>query len=102
MGLCNYYRKFIKGFANLAKPLTDLTKKGIKFEWTPQVQAAFELLKSKLTCAPCLKMFERKLKTRVVCDASDSCCGGMLEQLYPADEQRHPCQFFSKKLTAPE
>ena len=86
MGLCNYYRKFIRGFASFAKPLTDLTKKDIKFEWTPYVQAAFELLKAKLTSAPCLQMFDKNLKTRVICDANDVCCGSVLEQWHPSDK----------------
>ena len=79
MGLCNYYRKFIKGFASLASPLTNLTKKGVKFEWTRKVQDAFENLKNKLTSAPCLHLYDGSLKTRVVCDASDLCVGSVFE-----------------------
>jgi len=35
MGFANFYRRFIMGFSKIAKLLTDLTKKGIKWEWTP-------------------------------------------------------------------
>eukprot|EP00253_Pinus_taeda_P032725 PITA_32725 len=44
VGICAYYRKFVKGFSQLAAPLTDLTKKGA-FAWTDRAQAAFEHLK---------------------------------------------------------
>ena len=44
VGICTYYRKFVKGFSQLAAPLTDLTKKGA-FEWTNGAQEAFECLK---------------------------------------------------------
>ena len=39
--LVGYYRKFIKGFAKIAKPLTLLTRQQVKFDWTPEHQAAF-------------------------------------------------------------
>ena len=41
LGLVGYYRKFIKGFAKIAKPLTLLTRQQVKFDWTPDHQAAF-------------------------------------------------------------
>lgn len=44
VGICTYYRKFVKGFSQLATPLMDLTKKGA-FEWTDGAQEAFEHLK---------------------------------------------------------
>ena len=45
LGLVGYYRKFIPRFADIARPMTNLTKQDIPFEWTIQCQAAFELLK---------------------------------------------------------
>jgi len=47
IGLAGYYRKFIKDFSKIAKPLT-LTKKNTKFEWTTEQQKAFDILKEKL------------------------------------------------------
>lgn len=41
MGLCSYYRRFIRNFANLARPLTDLIKKNEPFRWTSERQASF-------------------------------------------------------------
>ena len=45
LGLVGYYRKFILRFADIARPMTNLTKQDTPFEWTVQCQAAFELLK---------------------------------------------------------
>jgi len=45
MGFANFYHRFIKGFSMIAKQLTDLTKKGIKWTWTPSCQDAFDKLK---------------------------------------------------------
>ncbi|CAG2221979.1 Retrovirus-related Pol polyprotein from transposon 412,Retrovirus-related Pol polyprotein from transposon 297 [Mytilus edulis] len=54
LGLCSYYRKFIKNFASIAKCLHVLTEKGKRFEWISDCQHAFDLLKLKLTNAPIL------------------------------------------------
>ncbi len=48
LGLCSYYRRFIKNFSNIAKPLTDLTKKDTALKWTDQCQQAFNNLKEAL------------------------------------------------------
>ena len=45
LGLVGYYRKFIKGFAKIAKPLTMLTQQQVKFEWTPTHHTTFVHLK---------------------------------------------------------
>ena len=54
MGLANYYRRFVKGFAYIANPLNALTKKGSKFEWTEACADAFDKLKRALISAPIL------------------------------------------------
>jgi hypothetical protein len=54
LGLASYYRKFIKDFSKIAKPLNNLTKKGVEYDWTQECQNAFETLKGKLTQAPIL------------------------------------------------
>ncbi|GKA10294.1 putative reverse transcriptase domain-containing protein [Tanacetum coccineum] len=48
LGLAGYYRRFIKGFSKIAKPMTKLTQKKIKFEWSDKAEAAFQLIKKKV------------------------------------------------------
>ena len=55
LGLVGYYRKFIPRFADIARPMTNLTKQDIPFEWTIQCQAAFEMLKEAIITSPILK-----------------------------------------------
>ena len=54
LGLVGYYRKFIKGFAKIAKPLTLLTRQQVKFDWTPEHHTAFQHLKEAIVQAPIL------------------------------------------------
>ncbi|XP_057506535.1 uncharacterized protein LOC130789736 [Actinidia eriantha] len=54
LGLAGYYRRFIQGFSSIAVPLTRLTRKDVKFEWTEDCEHSFQELKTKLTTAPVL------------------------------------------------
>ncbi|GKB03385.1 putative reverse transcriptase domain-containing protein [Tanacetum coccineum] len=58
LGLAGYYRRFIEGFSKIAKPMTKLTQKKIKFEWSDKAEAAFQLIKQKLCSAPILALPE--------------------------------------------
>jgi len=58
MGFANFYRGFINSFSKIAKPLTDLTKKGIKWTWTPSFQDAFDKLKEMFTTGPILTHYD--------------------------------------------
>ncbi|GKF63722.1 putative reverse transcriptase domain-containing protein [Tanacetum coccineum] len=60
LGLAGYYRRFIEGFSKIAKPMTKLTQKKVKFEWGDKQEAAFQLLKQKLCSAPILALPEGK------------------------------------------
>jgi len=51
LGLAGYYRRFIKGFSTIASPMTRLTRKEVKFEWSKDCEASFQELKSRLTSA---------------------------------------------------
>ncbi|GJZ72248.1 putative reverse transcriptase domain-containing protein [Tanacetum coccineum] len=51
LGLAGYYRRFIEGFSKIAKPMTKLTQKNVKFDWSEKAEAAFQLLKQKLCSA---------------------------------------------------
>ena len=56
LGFGNYYRKFIKDYGNLTKPLNRLLKKDKKFEWTDEAQQAFNTLIGKFQAAPVLQL----------------------------------------------
>nr|GEV68384.1 putative reverse transcriptase domain, ribonuclease H-like domain, aspartic peptidase domain protein [Tanacetum cinerariifolium] len=58
LGLAGYYRRFIKGFSFISKPLTKLTPKIKKFEWETEAEEAFQMSKQKLCCAPILALPE--------------------------------------------
>ena len=80
LGLVSYYRKFIKGFTKIAKPLTLLTRQQVKFEWTHEHQAAFIHLKNTIIQAPILH-YPNPNKTYIVyTDASDDTCGAELNK----------------------
>lgn len=80
LGLCNYYRRFIHNFAAIAKPLTDLTKKNIPFQWQDTQQNAFEILKQKLCSEPILKYPNFEEPFILTTDASDYAISGILSQ----------------------
>lgn len=54
LGLCNYYRRFIRNFAKIAKPLTHLMEKNIVYKWTEECQTSFDLLQNRLVNSPIL------------------------------------------------
>ncbi|GJT32552.1 putative reverse transcriptase domain-containing protein [Tanacetum coccineum] len=79
-GLAGYYRRFIEGFSKIAKPMTKLTQKKVKFEWGDKQEAAFQLLKQKLCSAPILALPEGSEDFIVYCDASIKGLGAVLMQ----------------------
>nr|GFC34305.1 putative reverse transcriptase domain-containing protein [Tanacetum cinerariifolium] len=80
LGLAGYYRRFIKGLSNIAKTMTKLTQKKIKFEWGDKQEAAFQLLKQKLCSAPILALPEGSEDFIVYCDASNKGLDAVLMQ----------------------
>lgn len=87
LGLAGYYRKYIKGFANLAKPLSDLTKAGVNFEWTTNCQHSLDTLKSHIRNPPILSFFDPKKHTIVYVDASSTAFGAVLCQMHGSHER---------------
>ncbi|KAJ9548163.1 LOW QUALITY PROTEIN: hypothetical protein OSB04_020706 [Centaurea solstitialis] len=80
LGLAGYYRRFIEHFSAIATPLTALTKKDVKFEWTSTCERAFNNLKGKLTSAPILTLPNGTDGFVVYCDASKLGLGCVLMQ----------------------
>ncbi|GJU35299.1 putative reverse transcriptase domain-containing protein [Tanacetum coccineum] len=79
LGLAGYYQRFIEGFSKIAKPMTKLTQKKVKFEWGDKQEAAFQLLKQKLCSAPILALPEGSEDFIAYCDASKKGLGADLE-----------------------
>ncbi|GKA33813.1 putative reverse transcriptase domain-containing protein [Tanacetum coccineum] len=79
-GLAGYYRRFIEGFLKIAKSMTKLTQKGVKFDWGDKEAAAFQLLKKKMCSAPILALPEGVENFIVYCDASHKGLGVVLMQ----------------------
>jgi len=96
LSLVNYFRKFIEHYAEIAVPLTDLTRKARAWVWIGRCQDAFEMLKQKLTEAPLLRTHDESLPYEVVTDASDLGLGGVLLQ------EGQPVAFESRKLNDAE
>ncbi|GJU95464.1 putative reverse transcriptase domain-containing protein [Tanacetum coccineum] len=80
LGLAGYYRRFIEGFSKIAKSMTKLTQKGVKFDWGDKQEAAFQLLKQKLCSAPILALPEGSKDFIAYCDASKKGLGAVLMQ----------------------
>nr|GEZ33724.1 reverse transcriptase domain-containing protein [Tanacetum cinerariifolium] len=80
LGLAGYYRRFIKGFSKIAKPMTKLTQKKVKFEWGDKQEVVFQLLKQKLCNAPILALPKGSEDFIVYCDASNKGLGAVLMQ----------------------
>ena len=100
VAFCNYYRRFIPYFSELAAPLNGLLKKNVKFEWSQHCKEVFESLKSQLL-SPRILQFPDFNKTFILCtDASKIACGAVLSQLHGDVEL--PVAFASRTFTKGE
>ncbi len=101
VGFLNFYRWFIKGFSKLARPLHNLTKKGIAWRWTSNEQTAFEALKRVVTKEPVLLFPQLDKPFKMEVDASAITIGAVLNQK-GEDGKTHPVAYYSESFSAPE
>ena len=98
LGLASYYRRFVKDFADLSKPLTDLTKtkQGKAFRWTEDAEKAFVEIKKKLVEAPCLTCLDQDAPLVIHTDASNYGLGAVLSVI--KDGQEHVVHYAIRQL----
>jgi hypothetical protein len=80
LGLTGYYHRFVPDFSRIAKPMTELLKKGVKFVWDEKCENAFQTLKQFLTSTPVLAQPDNSKPYEVYCDASGTGLGCVLMQ----------------------
>ena len=97
LGLASYYRKFIRGFKDIARPLHKLTGKAVVFEWTDEHEVALQGLKTALVTAPVLAHPNMQLPFTIMTDASDNAVGGILCQDQGMGLQ--PVAYYSRSLS---
>src|SRR5882724_6392407 len=101
LGLANYYRRFIKRFADVANPLHALLKKDIQWFWNERQQTSFDTLKKAFTTTPVLTLAKPKATFQLKTDASGVASGAVLSTL-AEDNKWHPVAFYSKSFSQPE
>ena len=100
LGLANFYRRFIKDYAKLAKPLTDLTQKDKVFTWGTAEAEAFAALQTRFTTAPILAYPDNDCQFRLETDASDFATGAVLS--IQKNDKWHPVAFSSHAMSPEE
>ena len=101
LGLANYYRQFIEGFASITRPLHDMVKKNQKWDWTEKQEKAFKELKKRFTKELVLAVLDLDKKMRMEVDALDYATGGVLS-MECEDGLWRPVVFLSKSLNKTE
>nr|AAV43974.1 putative polyprotein [Oryza sativa Japonica Group] len=80
LGLAGYYRRFIENFSKIARPMTRLLQKEVKYKWTEDCEQSFQELKKRLVTAPVLILPDSRKGFQVYCDASRLGLGCVLMQ----------------------
>lgn len=102
LGFSNFYRKFIKNFSSVVKPLTRLTSIKERFLWNDVAETAFSTLKMMFTTAPILRLPNPDFQYILEVDASNSAIGAILSQRESLLHPLHPVAFHSRAFTPAE
>lgn len=101
LGLASFFRRFVKGFSIIAKPLTHLLKRDVKFVWSEDQENAFQNLKATLTKRPILAYYNPAYETQLHTDASKIGVAGILLQRKNKDTPFQAVAYYSRQ-TSPE
>ena len=103
LGFANFYRRFIQDYSQVARPLTELTKREAaqEWRWNPEAEKAFKELKNRFTTAPILAHFDATRQVKIESDASDCATEAILSQR-DSENRLHPVAFHSRKFTPVE
>jgi transposase InsO family protein len=101
LGFCNFYRRFIRDYGIIARPLVNLTKTGVRFRFDRACWEAFEELKNRLTSSAILRHYSPEYQSQIETDASDGVIAGVFSQRHP-DGQWYPVAYFSKTMLPAE
>lgn len=102
IGLASFFRRFVAGFATIARPLTCLTKANTAWTWGTEQENAFTMLKTRLTQRPILAIYNPKYQTELHTDASSTGLGGILLQRVDEGKPQQAVAYFSRQTTAEE
>nr|AHN53418.1 pol polyprotein [Nuttalliella namaqua] len=102
LGLCSYFRRFIKNFASIASPLTTLSSDTTPFVMDKSCDEAFATLKSLLASCPVLQHFDPSATPELHTDASGTGLGAVLTQRRASDPMEHVVAYASRRLTKAE
>ena len=100
LGFCNFYRRFIRNYGVIAKPLTNLTRTDVPFSFNKACWEAFEELKARLTSSDLLRHYDPERQSMIETDASDGIIAGILSQQY--GDEWYPVAYFSKTMSPAE
>ncbi|GKD30426.1 reverse transcriptase domain-containing protein [Tanacetum coccineum] len=100
LGHVGFYRRFIKDFSKISRPMTHLLKKNTSFIFSDECIQAFEMLKKKLTEAPILIALDSDLPFELMCDANDFAIGAVLGQHH--EKHFRPIHYASKTMNEAE
>ncbi|GBM53806.1 Retrovirus-related Pol polyprotein from transposon 17.6 [Araneus ventricosus] len=97
---CSWFRRYVPNFANIARPLSNLTKKNVQWFWGPEQQEAFEILRKSLITPPVLKQPDGSKPFRIRTDASSYALGAVLTQ--GEGPKEHVIEYASRLLIPAE